>query len=164
MSEELCPCKSGKNYADCCEKIINGTVKAETPEALMRARYSAYAKGAIDFIIDSTHSSQRENNDREEIRRWSQNSQWDGLEIIRTENGGADDDRGIVEFIARYHDRGISMEHHEVAEFRREDGDWYFYDGQLVPQAPYVRKEAKVGRNDPCPCGSGRKYKKCCGK
>ena len=38
MSEELCPCKSGKNYADCCEKIINGTVKAETPEALMRAR------------------------------------------------------------------------------------------------------------------------------
>lgn len=164
MSEELCPCKSGKNYADCCEKIINGTVKAETPEALMRARYSAYAKGAIDFIIDSTHSSQRENNDREEIRRWSQNSQWDGLEIIRTENGGADDDSGIVEFIARYHDRGISMEHHEVAEFRREDGDWYFYDGQLVPQAPYVRKEAKVGRNDPCPCGSGRKYKKCCGK
>ena len=150
MSEELCPCKSGKNYADCCEKIINGTVKAETPEALMRARYSAYATGAIDFIIDSTHSSQRENNDREEIRRWSQNSQWDGLEIIRTENGGPD--------------RGISMEHHEIAEFRRENGDWYFYDGQLVPQAPYVRKEAKVGRNDPCPCGSGKKYKKCCGK
>ena len=160
MSEELCPCKSGKNYADCCEKIINGTVKAETPEALMRARYSAYATGAIDFIIDSTHSSQRENNDREEIRRWSQNSQWDGLEIIRTENGGPDDDSGI----ARYHDRGISMEHHEIAEFRRENGDWYFYDGQLVPQAPYVRKEAKVGRNDPCPCGSGKKYKKCCGK
>ena len=123
MSEELCPCKSGKNYADCCEKIINGTVKAETPEALMRARYSAYATGAIDFIIDSTHSSQRENNDREEIRRWSQNSQWDGLEIIRTENGGPDDDSGIVEFIARYHDRGISMEHHEIAEFRRENGD-----------------------------------------
>ncbi|MFP4212929.1 MAG: preprotein translocase subunit SecA [Desulfohalobiaceae bacterium] len=28
---------------------------------------------------------------------------------------------------------------------------------------PYKRKDPKVGRNDPCPCGSGRKYKKCCG-
>ena len=27
-----------------------------------------------------------------------------------------------------------------------------------------IRKEKKVGRNDPCPCGSGKKYKKCCGK
>ena len=56
------------------------------------------------------------------------------------------------------------MEHHEIAEFRREDGKWVFFDGELVPQAPYVRKEAKIGRNDPCPCGSGKKYKKCCGK
>lgn len=29
---------------------------------------------------------------------------------------------------------------------------------------PYVRKGEKVGRNDPCPCGSGKKYKNCCGK
>ena len=84
MSEKICPCGSGKNYADCCEKIIKGA-SAETPEALMRARYSAYAEGEIDFIMNSVHSSQRDNNDREEIRRWSQNSQWNGLEIIRTE-------------------------------------------------------------------------------
>ena len=56
------------------------------------------------------------------------------------------------------------MVNHPIAEFRREKGEWVFYDGQLVPQAPYVRKEAKVGRNDPCPCGSGKKYKKCCGR
>lgn len=31
-------------------------------------------------------------------------------------------------------------------------------------QEPFVRKDAKVGRNDPCPCGSQQKYKKCCGK
>ena len=163
MSETICPCGSGKNYADCCEKVIHGT-PAETPEALMRARYSAYVKGEIDFIIKSLHSSQRDNNDREEIRRWSQNSEWTGLEIIRTEKGGPDDDTGIVEFIARYRDRNIPMEHHEIAEFRREKGEWVFYDGELVPQAPYVRQEAKIGRNDPCPCGSGKKYKKCCGK
>lgn len=29
---------------------------------------------------------------------------------------------------------------------------------------PYVRPNAKIGRNDPCPCGSGKKYKKCCGR
>ena len=52
MSEFSCPCGSGKNYSDCCEKIIKGT-PAETPEALMRARYSAYVKGEIDFIINS---------------------------------------------------------------------------------------------------------------
>ena len=165
MSESTCPCGSGKSYADCCEKIIRGE-PAENPEMLMRARYSAYVKGEIDFIMDSMKSSPQDNRDRdrEEIRRWSQNSQWEGLEIIRTENGGPEDDSGIVEFIARYRDRNIPMEHHEIAEFRKEDGKWIFFDGELVPQAPYVRKEAKVGRNDPCPCGSGKKYKKCCGK
>lgn len=32
------------------------------------------------------------------------------------------------------------------------------------PQTPFVRREKKVGRNEPCPCGSGKKYKACCGK
>ena len=163
MSEK-CPCMSGKDYSECCESVITSKCAPATAEALMRARYSAYAKGEIDFIIDSTHSSQKENNDREEIRKWSENSEWKGLEILRTEKGGEGDDEGIVEFIAKYADRGVVLEHHEVAEFRREKGVWTFYDGKLVPQAPYVRQEAKVGRNDPCPCGSGKKYKKCCGK
>ena len=35
---------------------------------------------------------------------------------------------------------------------------------ESVAKGPYVRKEAKVGRNDPCPCGSGKKYKHCCGR
>ena len=33
-----------------------------------------------------------------------------------------------------------------------------------VEKKPYVRKGAKIGRNDPCPCGSGKKYKNCCGR
>lgn len=155
---------SGKTYADCCEGIINGTRKAATAEELMRSRYAAYAKVEIDHIINSTHSSQRESNDRDEIRKWAEKSTWSGLEIVRTEAGTADDSEGIVEFIARYSDRGVNLEHHEVAEFRKENGDWFFYDGKMVPQAPYVRSGDKVGRNDPCPCGSGKKYKKCCGK
>ena len=33
-----------------------------------------------------------------------------------------------------------------------------------VAKGPYKRKEAKIGRNSPCPCGSGKKYKQCCGR
>ena len=164
MSEKKCPCLSGKNYADCCDGIIKGTKKAETAEALMRARYSAYAEAEVDFIVNSTHSSQRESNDRDEIRRWAEKSVWKGIEILRTEKGGKDDEAGIVEFIARYSDNGVDMEHHEISEFVREKGDWTFLDGKMAAQTPYVREEEKIGRNDPCPCGSGKKYKKCCGR
>ena len=31
-------------------------------------------------------------------------------------------------------------------------------------RSPFVRDLPKVGRNDPCPCGSGKKFKQCCGK
>ena len=163
MSNEKCPCNSGKDYASCCEPIIKKTKKAETPEALMRSRYTAYAKTEVDHIIDSTHADMRDANDREEVRKWSEKSDWMGLEIIRTEGGAEKDDVGYVEFIARYMDHGINLEHHEIAEFRRVKGDWYFYDGQMVAQQPFVRTSPKIGRNDPCPCGSGKKYKKCCG-
>ncbi|MBO4304169.1 MAG: YchJ family protein [Lentisphaeria bacterium] len=164
MEEDKCPCLSGKTYAECCEGIIRGTKKAATAEELMRARYSAYAKAEVDFIINSTHSSQRESNDRDEIRRWAEKSVWKGIEILRTEKGGENDETGIVEFIARYADNGVDMEHHEISEFVREKGEWTFLDGKMAAQAPYVRESAKVGRNDPCPCGSGKKYKKCCGR
>ena len=164
MPAEKCPCGSGKTYAACCKKIISGEKKAETPEELMRSRYSAYAKAEIDHILNSTHPEQRESNDREEIRKWSEKSEWLGLEIIRCERGGKEDQDGTVEFIARYADHGVNLEHHEIAEFRRDNGEWFFYDGKMVPQKPFVRTEPKIGRNDPCPCGSGKKYKKCCGK
>ncbi len=159
----ICPCGSERDYSDCCQPLIEGGRKAETAEALMRARYSAYVRTAVDFIIDSTHTSQRGNYTAEGIEKWSRNSEWRELTIVRTEAGGPDDDEGVVEFIARYVEKGQTQNHHEIAQFRREDGDWAFYDGQ-APKPQTVKREApKVGRNAPCPCGSGRKYKKCCG-
>ena len=35
---------------------------------------------------------------------------------------------------------------------------------ERAPQAPFVRGVPKVGRNEPCPCGSGKKYKQCHGQ
>jgi SEC-C motif-containing protein len=69
---------------------------------------------------------------------------------------------GTVEFVARYRQGGKVFAHHEQASFRKADGRWLYVDGTINPK-PAQRFAAKVGRNDPCPCGSGQKYKKCCG-
>ncbi len=160
---EQCPCGSGKSYAQCCGPIIKGKRKAASPEELMRSRYSAYAKTEVAHVIKSTAPNQRKGLDENATRTWSQNSEWNGLEILATEGGGPEDDTGIVEFAATYTEGGSAKRHHERGQFRRIRGTWYYEDGEMVKQKPVVREEPKVGRNDPCPCGSGKKFKKCCG-
>lgn len=158
-----CPCGNPQTYENCCGPIISGAAKAPNPEALMRARYSAYVKGEIDFIVSSQDPEGRENLSREETEAWSKESTWEGLDILGTRAGGPDDTKGSVEFRARYTQSGLKNEYHELSDFVKIDGVWYYKEGKLVPST-VVRSEAKVGRNDPCPCGSGKKYKKCCGK
>jgi len=65
--------------------------------------------------------------------------------------------------LSSYKEQGVVRPHHEISRFLKKDGNWYFVDGQLVPPKPEIRKQPKVGRNEPCPCGSGKKFKKCCG-
>lgn len=163
-NEEECPCKSGKTFGECCGPIIAGTAKAETAEALMRARYSSYVTGDIGFLRSSAIASVQEVFDEAASRAWSNAATWHGLEIIRTEKGGADDKTGVVEFRALYTANGEFCNHHEVSTFVKEKDGWKFEDGEMIGEKPIVREEPKVGRNDLCPCGSGKKYKKCCGK
>ena len=163
-NEEACPCKSGKNFGECCGPIIAGTAKAETAEALMRARYSSYVAGDIDFLKSSATKAVQEEFDEQASKAWSAAAQWHGLEIIRCEEGQKGDKKGVVEFRALYTANGEFCNHHEVSSFVKEADGWKFEDGELVGETPIVREEPKVGRNDPCPCGSGKKYKKCCGK
>jgi SEC-C motif-containing protein len=157
-----CPCGSTLSYTDCCEPIINAIRPAETAEQLMRARYSAYTRTEMDFIFNSTHPDGRENYDHDGTKTWAENSEWLGLEIINSKMGGKDDTTGEVEFIARFKESDTFREHHENALFKKIDGCWYFSDGVMAKPKPIT--VIKVGRNDPCPCGSGHKYKKCCGK
>lgn len=159
---EICPCGSGKPYGECCEPLIRGTQTAPTAEALMRARYTAHVKTEIDYIYNTIQSDRREAFDRKESTNWSKRMDWVSLEILGTEKGGTADDKGIVEFIARYRDKGKLRHHHEVAEFVKEDQCWFFVDGHAPEQTQSVRQGPKIGRNHPCPCGSGKKYKKCC--
>lgn len=159
----LCPCGSKHEFDDCCKQIINGTRRAKTAVELMKARYVAYTTGDIDFIMSSHAPETRETVSREATEEWASSARWLGIEIKNTIKGGADDDDGIVEFVAKFELGGRIINHHEKSYFKKINGAWFFVDGQVIPET-YVRQTPKVGRNDPCPCGSGKKYKFCCGR
>ena len=159
-----CHCGRAKDYADCCEPIIKGTRPAATAEDLMRARYCAYTQVEMDFLQESLHPEKREEADAEGAQDWAENSEWHGLEIVATADGGPDDETGTVEYIASYTHGDEEQHYREIAEFEKVDGRWYFSEGLPPSRKPMVREEPKVGRNDPCSCGSGKKFKRCCGR
>ena len=163
-NDELCPCQSGKKFGDCCGAILAGKRKAATAVELMRARYTAYAVCDVEFLYKSSGPEVQAEFDEKTTREWSQNATWQGIEILATEKGGEKDEEGYVSFLARYSSQNQACEHREDSYFKKIDGEWRFIDGQIQSSEPYRREEPKIGRNDPCPCGSGKKYKKCCGK
>ncbi|MES9831503.1 MAG: YchJ family protein [Candidatus Thiodiazotropha sp. DIVDIV] len=158
-----CYCGSGAEFGTCCEPILKGNTQADTAEALMRARYCAFVINNPEFLHKSLHPDYRHDHDINATRRWAENSEWLKLEVVDTDKGSADDEEGSVEFIATYKEQGTIRPHHEISRFSKQDGKWYFVDGKLVSPKTEVRKQPKVGRNEPCPCGSGKKFKKCCG-
>ena len=145
-----------------CMEYIEGKAEPKTAEELMKSRYIAYTIGEIDYIIDTHDPATRNKISKEETEEWAKSSEWLELEIISTEAGTESDDEGIVEFKASFKENGALQVHHEKSAFVRIDGKWYYHGWMPLQQT--IVKEKKVGRNDPCPCGSGKKYKKCCGK
>ncbi len=156
-----CPCGSDQDLDHCCGAIIAGAA-APTAEALMRARYTAFALGHIDFLGDTLAPEARADFDPIEASSTAGDAVWQGLEVRAVTDGGRDDETGSVEFVARFRLRGDRRAHHELAHFRREQGRRVCAGGDMDPKGP-PRQVVKVGRNEPCPCGSGKKYKKCCG-
>lgn len=166
-SSSTCTCGSKKSYDNCCGPYIRGEKKAPTAEALMRSRYAAYTKVVIDHI-ERTHAPQaRHDFDRAAATTWAEKTDWKGLEIKATEGGGENDTEGTVEFVASFVPKieGVPEElqtHHELSYFQKIDGEWFYVDGKTV-RVPVTRNAPKLGRNDPCHCGSGKKFKKCHG-
>jgi len=161
---DLCPCGSNIAYAECCRPLIKGERPAVTPEQLMRSRYSAYVKKEIGYILTSLHPDYRSDYDEKSTREWAESAEWLTFNILDTKNGGPEDQEGQVEFVATFIEKGIKREHHELSSFKKDDGTWYFTTGKTQSTKPVVRAMPKIGRNDPCGCGSGKKFKKCCGK
>jgi len=158
-----CPCGSQKMYDECCLPVIEGRSPAATAEQLMRSRYSAYVEKQIPYLGESLHPEHRGDYDEKSSRAWAESAEWHSLEIVDTVDGGPDDRAGEVEFIATFTQDGVRQQHRERSQFERKGGAWYFVSGKEVRPQPVVRAAPKVGRNDPCPCGSGKKHKKCCG-
>jgi len=150
----ICPCGNG-TLQDCCGPYLDGERPAPTAETLMRSRYTAYAIGNVEYLLKSWHPASRPDDFVLE-----EAIQWQGLEILATVAGGETDDTGEVEFVARYLVENRPGQLRERSDFRREDGLWYYVDGEEVKAQPV--SVVKVGRNEPCPCGSGKKYKRCC--
>lgn len=158
-----CCCGSGSEFDQCCGAILSGTRKAESAEALMRARYAAFVTKQIDFLHQSLHPEHREDHDLAATRRWADGAQWLGLQVLEAQGEDSGENEASVEFIATYKEQGVVKPHHEISRFSKLDDEWFYVDGSLVAPQTATREQPKVGRNAPCPCGSGKKYKKCCG-
>lgn len=158
-----CPCNSGIEFSDCCAPYLKGKKKPLTALALIRSRYTAHTFANIDYIQSTHHPSHRHEIDVKSTREWAENSEWLSLDILNSTDGGEEDESGTVEFIAKFNDaKGNLINHHEVSLFAKSEGEWFFVDAE-APKVKQVRREnPKVGRNDPCSCGSGKKFKKCC--
>jgi SEC-C motif-containing protein len=166
MTDAICPCRlidtDKRDYAECCKPYLEEGTAPPTAEALMRSRYTAFTRGDIDYLEDTLAPDARDDFDKKAITHWAKQSEWLGLELLSTEEGREGDAAGYVEFIAHFNHEGERYAHRERSLFRKLDGRWYFQEEANRKSQPIV-KGPQPGRNDPCPCGSGKKYKKCCG-
>ena len=153
-----CPCGSGKNFGLCCQPVIAGQQPAASAEALMRARFSAHVVHDYMFLHHSDHS----NAGHAYVEEAGEPSMvWTKL-VIHAHETGADANVSYVDFSAYGTDQGQEQVLHEKSEFRRINGAWIYWKALRLGPAPFKATAPKVGRNDPCPCGSGKKFKHCC--
>lgn len=147
----LCPCQSSKNYADCCAVFHHQKALPETAEQLMRSRYSAYVLKNIPYIVETTVPNQQAHLNVQALQDWADNTQWLGLQILKTET--LTKSQSAVEFNALFQGEEGEQSHQERSIFINIEGRWYFVD----PTVPLPTMK------QPCVCGSGKKFKHCCG-
>lgn len=129
--QKACPCGSGKPFQFCCEPIVQGQKSAPTAEALMRSRYTAFALGAIDYLIDTTAVEKRGDDDAEILADQVKYTNWTGLKILQTDQGGRSDETGMVEFEAAFETEDQSGTLYEKSNFRKDNGHWVYVDGEV---------------------------------
>ena len=152
---QACPCKSGKNYENCCAVFHQQQQTPQTCEQLMRSRYCAFILQIGEYLFNTYHPDHRGDLTIEQLSEKSLD--WKNLQIIDTQSIS---ETGFVEFKAWYiNDDGLSY-HHERSNFVKDHDQWLYCDGTFYPE----EKSGKIKRNDPCPCASGKKFKKCCAK
>lgn len=146
---EPCPCGSQIPLSRCCGPLLAGDQLASSAEQLMRSRYSAYVKEDQGYLLSTWHPSTRP---AQLHPGCTPQPQWQKLSVLATNAGRRQDKEGTVTFIATCTIDGRPDSLYEKSRFVQESGVWYYLDGSTI------------GRNAPCPCGSGKKFKRCCGK
>ena len=126
---------------------------AADAEALMRSRYAAYALQQIDYLIATTVPAQQPLLNRASIEAWSRQAEWLGLTVLQ-HHPKVGKNHAQVEFEARFREQGETHCHRELSAFVQIEQRWYFID----PTVPLP------GMKTPCFCGSGKKFKQCCGQ
>lgn len=154
----ICLCGSGQTYTDCCGRFHSGEQTPDTAEQLMRSRFSAYVSRNVDYLLASWDQSKRPAT----IDFSKETAHWQSLEIINCKKGGTKDSKGIVEFKAFYCQDGVDCFMHEISRFVKNDHRWLYLDG-VIKAAGKVDTHSNTGRNALCSCGSGKKFKRCCG-
>lgn len=125
----------------------------------MRSRFTAYAHRNEAYLLSTWETSKKPDG----IDFSKEHAEWYRLEILNVRKGQKSDHKGLVEFKAYFlHDK---EEHfmHELSRFKKTAGRWYYLDG-LVKSTGKVKSQTNLGRNAPCLCGSGKKFKRCCGQ
>jgi SEC-C motif-containing protein len=156
--DQPCPCGSGRTFAACCDPVLKQTRPAATAEELMRSRFTAHVAHDYAHLHRSYLKTSREPYVPEAD---TGGRDWTRL-VIHSHEPGARPDTAFVDFTAYYREGDAEQSFPEKAEFQRIDGTWFYTRPVRQGPAPIKSAEAKVGRNDPCPCGSGKKYKQCC--
>lgn len=128
-----CPCSSGKSYELCCQRY-HQQQQASTAAELMRSRYSAYVLGEVEYLVRTTHPSQRTPSLQAGYQATHDSIRWLGLELLSTFQGTETDKTGKVEFKASYTQDGRHLVHHETSRFKRHGGHWHYLDGEVCEQ------------------------------
>ncbi|MGR9107685.1 MAG: YchJ family protein [Gammaproteobacteria bacterium] len=155
-----CRCGSGLPYPECCGPLHDGSVHALTAEQLLRSRFSAYALRNANYLMGTWDPVSRPA--QIDFSEEDNPVEWVCLEILRCKKGAATDRKGIIEFKAYSLVDGNERMMHEVSQFRKIENRWFYCEGEIRSHEKPGSKIA-VGRNAACPCGSGKKAKRCCG-
>lgn len=155
----LCPCGSSLSFSQCCQAIILDEKKAESPEQLMRSRYSAYAVKNAQYLFDTYAKQSQKDQSVSEILQWAEQCQWLNLTIIDTSTFNVDDlASATVTFCATYLSDNTFYQLTEKSRFVYEALKWKYLDGDITSHQALK----KLKRNDKCPCKSNKKFKLCC--
>lgn len=154
-----CLCGSDNEYSSCCQPFHKGESRPATATLLMKSRFTAYAMHNEDYLRETWVEAKCP----KDINFSKDEAKWTKLEIIKTKKGDKKDSKGIVEFKAYYLLDDEEYVMNEISRFQKTSGRWLYLDG-VVKSVGKVKQSQSQGKNAPCPCGSKKKFKRCCGK